>query len=134
MFFGEPIGVAIVRVLAALALIAAVAAWGWLPIRRNHASPLPGIALALALPFTIPTAWLWPRIVATVLGITLAGKQWALAKSGPLDPRMTETLPRFLFWLIMPPESRAPIEPGAQRVVRDRGLRRIARGIVKLAP
>ncbi|HWB77511.1 MAG TPA: MBOAT family O-acyltransferase [Nannocystaceae bacterium] len=134
MFFGEPIDIAIARIVGALVLVAAVAAWSWLPIRRNHASPLPGMALALLLPFTIPSAWLWPRIVATVLGITLAGKQWALARSGPLDPRMTQTLPRFLFWLLMPPESRAAIEPGAQKAVRSRGLRRIARGVVKLAP
>ncbi len=132
MLGGEPVPVAIARIACALGIVALVCAYGWWPIRRRGASALPGMLLALALPFTIPAAWLWPRIIATVLGITLAGKCWALGRSGPLDPRMLERWPLYLFWMIMPPESRAPASADEARRTRARGRLRVLRGLAKL--
>jgi hypothetical protein len=134
MIAGVTVTRAVLGIAAAIVLIAAVAAWDAWAVRLHRRPAWPAMVVAFALPLTMPVVWTWPRIMATVLALTLAGKSWAVAHSGPLDPRMLGELPRFLFWLIMPPESRAPVDAAAAAVVRHRGLRRALRGLAKLLP
>jgi Membrane bound O-acyl transferase family len=125
---------ALVGIVVATALLVAIAIWDAWAVRLRGRSPWPAMLAAFALPLTIPVPWTWPRIFATVLALTLAGKSWAVSRSGPLDRRMLADLPHFAFWLIMPPESRAPDDASAASATRSRGVRRVVRGAIKLIP
>lgn len=118
---------ALVRIGLVGGMLVAVLAWDLGPVRRRARSPWPAIAVALALPFVLPVAWIWARIVATVLSITLSCKSWSLARGTALDPNMLATTGRALVWLIWPPESRWPAHDGAAARAR-----RLARGAIKL--
>lgn len=108
-----------------------VAAFGWLEVRPRPgaaaASPWPAITVSLAMPFFVPRAWMLARIVVSVLAVTMAAKTWRLSRHAAADPAMVETLPRFLVWLAIPPESTWPrTETDAARA-RARGRARLVR-------
>ena len=112
-----------------------VAAWGWARVRpragTTASSPWPAIAASLAIPFFVPQAWVYPRIVASVLAVTMAAKIWRLSRAAARDPAMLETLPRFLLWLVVPPESTWPSSEAAARRARARAWTRVRRVLLK---
>lgn len=123
-----PIGVA--------SLAAFAASWGWFRLRPSArppaGTPWPAIVACLAMPFALPSGWVYPRIFVSVWAITMAAKIWMLARGGARDPAMLERPGRFLLWLIAPPESTWPRDAAARHTVSGRGWRRLARALLKL--
>jgi len=115
----------------AIALVAFVAAYAWLALRTGRGPLWPGVLAALALPWTIPAAWMWPRTVAVVLSVTLSVKCLELARGRAHDARMLARLGDFLFWLVVPPDSTPPADVAERRRTQRRGARRMARGALK---
>ncbi|MCH9682081.1 MAG: membrane bound O-acyl transferase family-domain-containing protein [Deltaproteobacteria bacterium] len=92
---------------------------------------VPAVVLALLIPFTIPVEWVYPRALGTVLCVVLAGKSYELLRGRVPDPRMLDPLATFVFWLVVPPKSRLPLDiPEAERV-RALGQRRLGRALLK---
>jgi hypothetical protein len=115
----------------ALALVAGVAAHGWVALRHGRGPLMPAVVAALALPWVIPPAWLWPRTVAVVLSVTLSVKCLEMARGRADDPRMLERVGTFLFWLIIPPDSTPASDERERARARARGGLRMARGALK---
>lgn len=99
---------------------------------RRLAWLVPALLLPAALPFTIPTAWVYTRALVTVWAITMAGKAFELARGGVPEPRLLERLPTFCFWLLVPPKAELPADEPAAARVRAQGRRRLLRAVLKL--
>jgi hypothetical protein len=113
-----------------------VVAWNrWRVVTERMAVPwaIPGMLAALALAYTVPTEFMYVRIVAVVMGMSLAAKSLELSH-GSYDQTMLEAPGWFLLWLVTPPDARRPrtrAEAASNRAVgRYRLCRGIAKGIV----
>lgn len=120
-----PASVVLIPVLAA-----AVLGWAW-RLRHGHGAPWPGMLAAYAMPFAVPHAWPYPRLVFSVLAITLSMKCWALVHGGPADPRATTRLRSLALWLLLPPEVRWPTDASTADIAVARGRARLRRAAAK---
>lgn len=121
--------------IGSLVSVGFVAAWGFLRVRPRAnepaGSPWPAIAASLSMPFFLPQAWVYTRIVVSVCAVTMAAKTWRLSRGAAADPAMLETLPRFLLWLVAPPESTWPRSRADIERARARGWDRLRRLALK---
>lgn len=117
-----------------LTLLAFVVVFALHRVRSGRRHPWPAVLGALALPFLLPTSWVFVRMSATVWAAVLALKIWDMANHGASDPRMFATPTRALFWLFIPPDSRVPDDTSQAGQTRAAGVRRMLRGLVCVAP
>ncbi len=117
-----------------VALLAFASVWTLHFVRSRGASPWPAIIAALAIPFTVPSAWVFVRAPATVWAVVMAFKAWELSRGGVTDPRMLHSLGHAAFWLFVPPDSQTPDSAATARRNRGEGRARIVRGLLKVPP
>lgn len=121
--------------IGSLLSAAFVAAWGWQRVRpradASGSTPWPAILASLVMPFFVPPDWVYPRIVVSVLAVTMATKMWRLSRGAAKDPQMLHTLPRFLLWLVAPPESTWPRDACTVARVRAQAIARLRRVVLK---
>ena len=98
--------------------------------KRGIFALTPAVAAAAALPFAMP-APPEARALASVVAVVLAAKCFELARGSYRDPAMLATFPRFVFWMFIPPDSRAPKTTGDAIRARELGRRRLLRGTFK---
>lgn len=120
--------------LLALLLLALTIAWDRRVLERSRRPVwlVPAVLLPLAVPFAIPSPWIYTRALVTVLVITMAGKAYELLRDRVPEPRLLERLDTFCFWLLVPPKAKLPADLAAAARVRQQGRRRLGRAALKL--
>ena len=112
-----------------LALMAFCAGWGWR--LAPSVSPWPTVIAAMLIPFALPLDWTYVRILSLPPAVSAAMKAWEHAR-GRSPASMVGSLPRFVFWLFIPPDSRPAEDEAAASLTRRRGWRRVARLLGKV--
>lgn len=98
---------------------------------RRTAQLWPLLIASFAFGWTMPG--LYPRLIAVGLTIVFCAKGLDLVRGSVRDPAMLESLPRFMVWLIVPPESSWSPDRAAIDRNRMEGWTRLRRALPKLA-
>ncbi len=120
---GWPLGVAAVIALAPLALYFVV---------RGRAGLAATAAVSLATPFLVPPDQPLLRFFIGMGALVHIAKAIEFVRGRARDPAMLRSLPRFLLWHVVPPDSTWPIGAGAAAAARRAGRRRLLRAAAKL--
>jgi Membrane bound O-acyl transferase family len=120
--------------LLVLLLVVATIAWdrGVLWRSRRPLWLVPAVLLPMAMPFAIPSQWVYARLLVTVLAVPMAGKGYELLRDRVPEPRLLERLDTFCFWLLVPPKAKLPADLAAAARTRADGRHRLVRAVHKL--